>query len=493
MTGSRTTRRSVLKGAAALGALAAAIGTVRTQEAGGPSRAGAGMRAGAQALPPRGAFMIRGAAVISMDPSLGDFVPGDVRVNGGVIVAIGRQLDPAGIEVLDGSGMICMPGFVDTHWHLWTSLFRPYVRADVAERGYFPVTSRLGVHFTPEDSYRSARLGLAEALSAGVTTVHNWAHNVRSPEHAEAELSAMRDTGLRGRFAYGPAQGMPDDAPMDMAGVARVQRDWMPGDGLLTLGICSRNLGALLNVGPGGSRGVVTIDMLKQDWGGARKLGLPVTMHTSGASPIMALEQAGLLGSDVQLVHPLLTTPEERAVLKMRDVRYSTSPVGEARRPASIGVIQLAELLAAGVKVSMSTDHSTYYNCDPFGAMRLLFTLHEHRVGAKVPLTVKRLVQLATLDGAVDLGIAGRTGSITPGKRADIILIRTTDINMSPMGDPYDALVSLAQPTNIDTVIVDGRILRRAGKFTALDHAKVVREAEEAALALRAKANWPPA
>jgi 5-methylthioadenosine/S-adenosylhomocysteine deaminase len=494
MTGSRTTRRSVLKGAAALGALAAATGSVRAQEAGGPSRAGTGMRAaaGAQALPPRGAFMIRGAAVLSMDPSLGDFVPGDVRVNDGVIVAVGRQLDPAGIEILDGRGMICMPGFVDTHWHLWTSLFRPYVRADVAERGYFPVTSRLGVHFTPEDSYRSARLGLAEALSAGVTTVHNWAHNVRSPEHAEAELSAMRDTGLRGRFAYGPAQGMPDDAPMDMAGVARVQRDWMPGDGLLTLGICSRNLGAL-NVGGAGSRGVVTLDMLKQDWGGARKLGLPITMHTSGASPIMALEEAGLLGSDVQLVHPLLTTPEERAVLKKRDVRYSTSPTGEARRPASVGVIQLAELLEAGVKVSLSTDHTTNSNCDPFVALRLLLALHQHRVGAKVELTVKRLVQLATLDGAVDLGIAGRTGSITPGKRADIILIRTTDINMTPLGDHYEALVSRAQPTNIDTVIVDGRILRQAGKFTALDHAKVVREAEEAALALRAKANWPPA
>jgi 5-methylthioadenosine/S-adenosylhomocysteine deaminase len=388
-----------------------------------------------------------------------------------------------------------MPGFIDTHWHLWTSFFRPFVRSDVGALGYFPVTSRLGPHMTPEDSYRSVRLGVAEALSAGVTSIHNWAHNVRSPEHADAELSAMRDLGIRGRFAYGPAQGMPDDQPMDMAGVARVKRDWMPGDRLLTLGISSRNVGAL-NVGGAGSRGVVTIDMLKRDWDGARALGLPITMHTSGASPVMTLEQAGLLGSDVQLVHPLLTTPEERAVLKMRDVRYSTSPTGEARRPASVGVIQLGELLEAGIKVSLSTDHTTNVTCDPFGAMRLLFSLHQHRIGGKVPLTMKRLVQLATLDGAVDLGIAGRTGSLRPGKRADIILVRTADINMTPAmapgGDPYEALVSLAQPANIDTVIVDGRILRQAGKFTALDHALIVREAQEAALDLRAKANWPP-
>jgi cytosine/adenosine deaminase-related metal-dependent hydrolase len=100
-------------------------------------------------------------------------------------------------------------------------------------------------------------------------------------------------------------------------------------------------------------------------------------------------------------------------------------------------------------------------------------------------------VQLATLDGAVDLGIADRTGSLTPGKRADITLVRTTDINMAPVGDPYEALVSLAQPGNVDTVIVDGRILRRAGKFTALDHAKTLREAREAAAGLRSRAKWP--
>jgi cytosine/adenosine deaminase-related metal-dependent hydrolase len=149
------------------------------------------------------------------------------------------------VQIIEAGNMICMPGFVDTHWHLWTSLLRPFIRADVDELGYFPVSFRLGQLFSPEDSYRSVLLGLAEALSAGVTTVHNWAHNVRSPDHADAELSAMREAGIRGRFAYGPAQGMPDDQPMDMAGLARVKRDWMPGDGLLTLGICSRNIGAM--------------------------------------------------------------------------------------------------------------------------------------------------------------------------------------------------------------------------------------------------------
>lgn len=483
MTRSDMSRRTMLKGATALGALVATSGGILAQPA---SRSAA---APAAPLPPRNEFVIRGATVLTMDTSLGDFTSGDVHVRDGAIVAVGPRIDLTNVQVMEGRGMICMPGFVDTHWHLWTSLFRPFVRADVDALGYFPVSNRLGQLFTPEDSYRSVRLGIAEALSAGVTTVHNWAHNVRSPDHADAELSAMRDAGIRGRFAYGPAQGMPDDQPMDLAGLARVKRDWMPGDGLLTLGISSRNIGAM-SIG-GAARGTLTIEMAKRDWGGARSLGLPITLHTSGPSPIKLLDDAGLLGPDVQLVHPLLTTPEERAILKARGVSYAMAPVGEARRPSSVGVIQLGELLEAGVKVSLSTDHTTNYNCDPFVAMRILFALHQHRIGNKIPLTVKRLVQLATLDGAVDLGIADKTGSLTPGKRADIILVRTTDINMTPVGDPYEALVSLAQPINVDTVIVDGRILRQAGKFTALDHAKVVREAQEAAAALRSRAKWP--
>ena len=129
-------------------------------------------------------------------------------------------------------------------------------------------------------------------------------------------------------------------------------------------------------------RGELTIEQAKRDWDAARALGLPITLHTSGPSPITALEKAKLLGSDVQLVHPMLTTPEERAIMKTRGVSYSISPVGEARRSSKLGVIQFGELLEAGVKVSLSTDHTANYNCDPFGIMRLLFALHQHRIGA---------------------------------------------------------------------------------------------------------------
>jgi cytosine/adenosine deaminase-related metal-dependent hydrolase len=476
-------RRTLLQ-SIALAAAALASGSLFAQS--GASASASRARPG-KPLPDRGEFVIRGANVLTMDRAIGDLAKGDVHVRNGAIVAVAPLIDAPGLASLDAQGTICMPGFIDTHWHLWTSVCRPLIRIDAAKRGYFQVTNRLGPHFTPEDSYRSVRLGLAEALSAGATTVHNWAHNVRSAEHADAELRAMRDVGLRGRFAYGPAQGMPNDRPMDLDGLARIKRDWMPNDGMLTLGICSRNVGSATNA----LRGNIAPEILRADWGGARALGLPISLHTSGPSPIRMLEDANLLGADVQLVHALLTTAEDRKILKERNVSYSIAPVGESRRPAKAGVIQLAELLEAGIRVSMSIDHTGSFNCDFFECMRILYNLHQHRVGERVPLSAKRLVELATLDGALDLGIAERTGSLTPGKRADIILVRTGDINIAPVGDPYEALVSFAQPRNVDTVIVDGRILRRGGQFTALNHAQIVSEAAQSAEALRARAGWP--
>jgi 5-methylthioadenosine/S-adenosylhomocysteine deaminase len=485
MNADNVDRRTVVAGAATVGATGLMPKGALAQAA--PPAAGTAGRAAPAGLPARGEFVIRGAYVLTMDPALGELPSGDVHVRDGAIVAVGAGVAAPGAEVIDGRNTICMPGFVETHWHLWTSALRPLMRQDDPARGYFPVTSKLGPHYTPDDSYRNVRLGIAEALSAGVTSLHNWAHNVRSPAHADAELRAMRDMGVRGRFSYGTPQGAPNDQPMDIADLARVKRDWFKNDGMLTLGISSRNVGDTSNP----MRGNISTDMAKKDWGAAREQGFTITMHTSGPSPIKIMEDAGLLGPDVQLVHPLLTTPEDRVILKSRGVSYSTSPVGESRRPASAGVIQYGELIEAGVKVSMSIDHTTTYNCDCFACMRMLYSLHQHRIGKRIPVTTRRLVQLATVDGAADLGIADKVGSLTPGKRADVILVRTDDINMAPMGDPFDALVSLATPGNIDTVVVDGRILRRGGKFVALDHGEIARQAAETAAALRARAGWP--
>jgi len=436
---------------------------------------------GMVSLPRRGEFVIRGAHILSMDDQIGDLPNADVYVRAGTIVAVATNVSAPDAQLIEGEGMICMPGLVETHWHHWTSALRPLMRQDDPDRTYFPVTFKCGLQYTPDDSYRSVRLGIAQALAAGITTTQNWAHNVRSPAHADAEMSAMRDTGIRGRFAYGSPLGEPNDKPMDLADLVRVKRDWVDKEGMLTLGICSRNVDGSI----GGTRGAIDVDMVKKEWGAARDLGLPITLHTTGGSAIKILNDAGLLGPDLQLVHPLGSSVEDRAALAKHGVSYSTSPVGEAGRA---GDIQFAEMLQDGIRMSMSIDHTTTHSCDFFMNMRILHTLNLHRMGERFKLPMRRLVRLATIDGARDLGLADKIGSLTPGKRADLILIRTTDDNLSPIGDPYDALVQLAQPVNIDTVVVDGRILRRKNQFVALDHEEVIRHAMESVADLKSRA-----
>ena len=433
-------------------------------------------------LPARKEFVVRGAQVLTMDDALGDFAQADVHVRDGAIVAVGANVNAPGAELVDGKGMICMPGFVDTHWHHWTTFLRSVMRADDPKKTYFPVTFALGLHYTPEDSYRAVRLGLAEAVSAGVTTTHNWAHNVRSSAHADAEVQAMRDAGLRARFAYGPALGMPNDQPMDLADIARMKRD-IGKDPMITLGICSRNVDG----NTGGTRGAIDAAMAKKEWTAARELSLPITLHTSGTGAIKVLDDAGLLGPDLQLVHPLNTGPEDWTTLAKHGVHYSVSPIGEAGRS---GEMQFPEMMQAGVKVSISIDNVTAERCDCFACMHMMQTINRHRTGGKVKITTKQLVQMATLGGAEDLGLDKITGSLTPGKRADLILVRKNGANMRGLGDPYDALVQLATASDVDTTVVDGRILFRAGQFTALDYDKLEADGEQSLGALKTKAKW---
>lgn len=465
-------RRAVLAGTTALTAAALLPKTAAAQGA-APS--------GASGLPSRGEFVIRGAHVLSMDPSIGDFETGEVHVRDGQIVGVGVGVHADGATVIDGKGMICMPGFVDTHWHHWTTFLRPVMRADDPKKTYFPVTFALAQHYTPEDSYRAVRLGLAEAISAGVTTTHNWAHNVRSPAHADAEVKAMRDSGLRGRFSYGPAQGMPNTQQMNFADMARLKRD-IGNDPMLTLGVNSRNID-----GNNASRGAIDAEMAKKEWGQARDLGLPITLHTNGSASIQLLNGAGLLGPDVQLVHPLNTNAADWELLAKHGVHYSTSPLGEAGRT---GQMQFIEMMEAGVLVSMSIDNVTAERCDCFACMHMMQAINKHRTGGKFKLTTRKLVETATIGGARDLGFDKITGSLSPGKRADIILVRTNAPHMGDIGDPYDALVQLAQPSDVELVMVDGRILHRNRQFTALDYTKLLADGAQSVASLKAKAKW---
>ena len=349
--------------------------------------------------------------------------------------------------------MIVLPGFVETHWHLWTTALRMIIRADEPKVGYFPLTIRIGALCTPQDTYESVRLGVAEGLLSGITMVHDWSHNTVTPEHADAEIQALKDTGVRARFSYGTSQGLPQSSPMNLADLARVQRQWSTGDGMLGIGACLRTPGP-------DPRGEFPMDVLRMEMDGIRKLDLPMTMHGGSKNLIDLLAKNKLLGSDLLMVHPQGLTAEERQFVAETRTPYSTAPVIEMSYSAvRSGYIQYAELSQLGVQLGLSIDSSgASASADFFNVMRALMWSDWQRSGAPQKLKPRRLVELATIEGARLLGLADNIGSLTPGKRADVILIRTPT-STSRRSAILTIRSCFGQPANVDTVIADGRIL----------------------------------
>ena len=193
-----------------------------------------------------------------------------------MIAAVGTGLTaPAGATELDATGMIVAPGLVDTHWHLWNTLLRGMSEGGP---GYFRLCRSLGPAFGAEDVYQGTLLGCAEAISSGITTVHDWCHNVRTPAHAEAGLRALAQAGLRARFSYGYPAAHRGDQAMDLAGLRRLHAEWAGrgADGLLSLGMAWR--------GPGGSDPAMRVPaaIYRPEIDTARELGIPVTVHACG-------------------------------------------------------------------------------------------------------------------------------------------------------------------------------------------------------------------
>lgn len=461
-------RRGLFKLGAGVAAAAAATTVFRAEKVAAQSTPSGG-------LPARGEFVVRGGRVLTMDAALGDLT-GDIHVRDGAIIAVGANVAAPNAQVIDGRDMIVMPGFVETHWHLWCTALRLIIRSDDPKEGYFPTTIRVGRFCTPQDAGISVRLGVAEGLLSGITTVHDWSHNTVTPEHADAEIEALKGMGIRARFSYGMGQGSPADKTMNLEDLARVQKQWASADGMMGIGACLRTPGVA------GTRGSIPVELFRTEFDTIRKLGLPMTIHCGPKGLIALMGKNNLLGPDMLLVHPQGMTPEELKYIADTKTPWSTAPVIEMSYSAvRNGTIQYNELSTMGIPLGLSIDASAATNADFFNVMRALMWSDWQRNGAPQRLKPKRLVELATIEGARLLGLGDKVGSLTPGKRADLIMIRTNDINMAPMGDPYYAIVFHGQPSNVDTVVVDGRVLVRGGKLTAVDVAKTVREAAESA------------
>jgi len=475
-------RRRMLASAAAL----AAAGTIAMPAI---ARAqGAARPAAASGLPQRGSYVIRNAYVMTMERDPGDIRDADIFIREGEIVAVGKKVAAPGATTIDGRGMIVLPGFVETHWHMWNTLLRG-MSGEKPEFGYFRTTAMLGQVFNPSDIYQGTRLATAEAINSGITYVHNWAHNIRTPQFARQDLRAMKESGLRGRFSYGPMQNHDRTRSIDLGDLGVMKDEWAlqhANDGLLTLGMAWR--------GHGGNNpaNAVPESVWRLEFDTAQKLGLPVSVHSSGSKAavgqIAGLDKAGMI-KNVQNIHAVYATPEEIAAMKAAGSTISIAPTSELR--IGFGLPPTSAFLDAGIPVGLSVDTVELVgNADMFAIMKTVQGLENGRAENENKITARRVLELATIEGAVSMGMGDKIGSLKPGKRADLIMVSTRAANLGIFGDPAVMMVTAAQPANVEFVMVDGRILKRAGRLTHLAVDKIAKEAGDANLAVRKRARW---
>jgi cytosine/adenosine deaminase-related metal-dependent hydrolase len=429
----------------------------------------AGVIAGCAATTLRAAepdVLITNAHVLTMDERLGDLPRGDVRIRGDRIVEIGSGLPSDGAGVIDAAGAILLPGFVDTHWHMWNHIARNHAAS--VEGGFGPTMAALAPHWTPEDSGAGVTLALAEAVAAGITTAHNWAHNTRSPAHARAEYAAHVRAGVRGRFAYGYPAGAAAGTSMDLDDLSRMAKG--PLDPLVSLGVCLR--------GPDRSDEPVW----RREWAAARSLGLPITTHTSYDSasaakrPIAALAEAGLLGPDTLMVHATHADDATLALLAKLRAPLSLSPWTELE--VGYGVPPIARMAAAGVPISLSNDNVVLAGrIDMFAVMRLSLDLASGEASRQSPIDSRTALAWATIGGARAMGMAASIGSVTPRKLADLILVRPAGLHGFPAGPADRFLTHSAQVSDIEMVMIGGRIRKRSGQVD-FDVPALIRDCE---------------
>ncbi len=424
---------------------------------------------------PTGRTLIRGGTVLSLDPSVGDFTNADVLIDGGEIVEIGPGLAAADAEVIDASGMIVMPGFVDSHRHIWEGLLRN-IGTDVPLEGRSSYISfvlhKLAPAFRPEDAYIGDLISALGAIDAGITTLLDWSHIQGSPAHTDAVVQALRDSGLRAVFAYGfPWWGKWEERQPSWF-VRAASEHFSTKDQMLTL--------ALAAPGPE----FTDFEVTRDHWKLARETGARITTHVGVGSygqdgKVQEMGEAGLLGPDTTYIH--CTTLNDTEIQMIVDTGGTVSLASPVEMMMGHGMPPIQKFLDRGLRPSLSVDVETNVPSDMFNQMRSVLALQRASATAhgKKPLPTTEVLACATIEGARANGLDSKVGTLTPGKRADLIMLRTDRINVTPLNHPATAVVAGMDTGNVDTVLIDGRVMKRHGQLLHVDWPAVKRMATE--------------
>jgi cytosine/adenosine deaminase-related metal-dependent hydrolase len=461
---SRPSRPDFLR-AGTLGTLAGAAGALVP---------GGAVLAANEVARPTERVLLKGGTVITLDRAVGDFRPGDVLIENGKIVDVKPSLTVAGARIVDASDTIVMPGFVDTHRHMWEGLMRNNF-PDLSLADYFTyVYYGVGPSYRPQDCYVANLLSALGALDAGITQILDFSHIQNTPEHADACIAGLRESGIRAVFGYGyPTNGTaqwwvnnqskyPDD-------LFRVQKQYFSSaDQLLTL--------ALAASGPGSCPDDIT---LKQ-WKTAREAGVRISVHAGSGSKRGFYEPfakiPGFFKADTTYIHCNAFSETEWKLVANSGGTVSFSPGSEM--PMGHGLTQTQSALNHGIRPSLSVDVETTEPGDFFTTIRLTLYLQREQINVRrlageqnLPkwLTARDVLELATLEGARANGLDRKTGTLTPGKDADLIMLRTDRINVMPINDPIAAVAEGMDTSNVDTVMVRGNMVKRNGRLVGVD------------------------
>lgn len=417
-------------------------------------------------------ILIKGGTVITIDPNLGSFDKADVLIDGDKIAAVAPNLSADDAEIIDATNMIVMPGFIDTHRHIWEGLLRN-IGTDVPLEGrnsYMShVLGRLAPSYRPVDAYIGNLVSALGALDAGITTLLDWSHIQASPDHTDAIIDSLRVSGMRAVFAYGfPWWGKWE--PNQPGWFVRAAKThFSTNHQLLTL--------ALAPYGPE----FTEFEVSKSHWKLARDVGARISVHVGVGTfgkkhKLGEFGEAGLMASDTTYIH--CTTLADDEIQWIVDTGGTVSLAAPVEMMMGHGMVPTQKFLDRGLRPSLSVDVETNVPNDMFTQMRTVLALqrallHSRALAGETNLpsllTAYDALEFATIQGARANGLEHKTGSLTPGKEADVIMLRTDRINVLPVNDPIGAVVWGMDTSNVDSVFVAGKPMKRNGELCNVD------------------------
>ena len=418
--------------------------------------------------------LIKGAAIVSMDPAIGDLRKGDVLIEDNRIIAVGPNIAADDADTIDASRMLLLPGLINGHLHTWQTGLRG-LAADWTVAEYMQAMHRgLATLFQPEDVYIANLMGALNQINGGATTLVDWCHNNPTPEHSDAAIDGLAESGIRAVFLHGspkpnpkPGQKHFSEIPMPHHEIGRLHKGCFATEGLISFGLAI--LGPYYSVW----------DVTRQDVALANELGLLCSMHVGGGIPMVAdgferLAAEGLIGKNFNVVHGNDIRPE--VIRQITDQGGTFTTTAEIELQMGYGDPLTGRLHALGSPMSIGTDVEPASRGDMFTAMRVTLQHERNRVitaalardGSrpdKMPLTCRHALEWTTIHGAKVAGLDRRTGSLGIGKEADIVLLRASDITMFPVRDPIGSIVMQGGIANVDTVLIAGKVMKRNGRL----------------------------